>query len=84
MPSQTRQIDGIESLPENAKFVGNGKSVNDWTKAMVWSPSDIAVSEGVAIVDTHTADGTAPAMTSGGLEDKNGEVEGWTKYELER
>lgn len=69
--------DGIESMPSNAKFVGNGMDVDEWDTAMVWSPSGIEVSKGVDITDEYPATGESPAVDKA-------EVEGWTKYELQR
>lgn len=82
--ARKKSIDGIESMPANARFVGNGMQINEWTSAVVWSPESIEVENDVSIVKVEVADGTAPAVTSGGLEDKNEEVEGWDKYHLRR
>lgn len=81
--------DGIESMDENARFVGNGMKRDEWDKAAVWSPTPIEVAEGVKIVNQYEADGTAPAVSKDEARavanpDSNEEVAGMMKYELER
>lgn len=78
-----KPIDGIESMPKNALFVGDAMEIDDWEKAVVWTPEPIDVKDSVSIVQTEPADGTAPAVTAAG-EDKNEQVEEWNKVHLRR
>mgnify|MGYP006265908523 CR=1 FL=1 len=82
MSFQKAFIDGIESMPQNAIFVGNGVRQDNWTRSVVWSPNEIEVEENVEVTKCEEASGLAPAVNNDG--EVNEEVKGWFKYYLER
>jgi len=84
MVERKQQVDGIVSMSEDARFVGNGMEPDGWTKAVVWSSEPIEVEESVDVINQYTADGTAPAVTATHPNDVNVEIKDMQKYELER
>lgn len=83
--SENSLPEGIVSMDSNARFVGNAFDIDEWDRAMVWSPDEPTVEDNVSKeLETDSASGKAPAVNGGKAIGVNKEVKGWNKWLLIR